>query len=273
MKTKHALAALTIAGLSLSASPALAAFHQMKVAEVGLSKGGDTTAQFIELQDNSSEPFPAGTYDLTIYDASNVSQGSIALTATSLAAGQSAYLISTASADTKFGVTGNAVLTVALPVNGQACYRNAGTNIHCLAWGTVATPQTNASTGASPGDNLSLQRQASGSYAVGAPTPKAANAVIVSDAGVTDSGTPGTDSGTPGTDSGTVVPGVDSGTKPGTDGGTTSGDAGNVNPENTATDDGGCSVSTVGNDAAGASLLLSVGALGLIAATRRRKKR
>jgi hypothetical protein len=65
MKTKYALAALTLAGLSLSASPALAAYHLMKVSEVGLSKGGDTTAQFIELVDNG-EPFPAGTYDLTI---------------------------------------------------------------------------------------------------------------------------------------------------------------------------------------------------------------
>ncbi len=273
MKTKHALAALTLAGLSLSASPALAAFHLMRVSEVGLSKGGDTTAQFIELVDNG-EPFPAGTYDLTIYNASNAVVGTVALVNTSLASGQNAYLISTASADTKFGVTGNAVLTVALPTNGQACFRNAGANIHCLAWGTVATTQPSASTGASPGDNLSLQRQANATYAVGTPTPKAVNAVIApaTDGGLTDSGTPGTDSGTPGTDSGTT-PGTDSGTTPGSDSGTTGGSDGGSAAATPATDDGGCSVVTVGDDTASASLLFSVGALGLVAVARRRKKR
>lgn len=273
MKTKHALAALTIAGLSLSASPALAAFHLMKVVEVGLSKGGDNTAQFIELQD-SGEAFPAGTYDLTIYDASNVQVGgSIALVNTSLQAGQAAYLISTASADTKFGVTGHAVLNVALPANGQACFRNAGANVHCLAWGTVPTPQVGASTGASPGNDLSLQRQANGTYAVATPTPKAANVAPSGDAGVTDSGTPGTDSGTlPATDSGTVNPGTDSGTSKPDASATPAPDGGTGTPE-TVVEDDGCSVALVGNDGASTSLLLSVGALGLVAAARRRKKR
>jgi MYXO-CTERM domain-containing protein len=286
MKTKHALAALTIAGLSLSASSAFANFHLMTVAEVGLSKGGDTTAQFIELQDTASEPFPAGTYDLTIYDASNVQiGGSIALVNTALQAGQTAYLISTASADAKFGVTGNTVLNVALPANGQACFRNAGANVHCLAWGTVATPQTGASTGASPPDDGSLQRQANGTYAIAIPTPKAANGVPVLDGGTTDGGAtdggttdagPKTDGGTT-ADSGTTTdsgtPGTDSGTNPGIDSGTSGGDGGSVDPETPAEDDSGCSVATIGNDAASTSILFTVGALGLVAVARRRKKR
>ena len=235
----------------------------MKISEVGLSKGGDATAQFIELDDPFAEPFPAATYDLAIFNAAGGSLGAVPLVSSTVAANRTNFLVSTASADTKFGVTGNAVLTVTLPANGQACFRrNATDNIHCFAWGTITTLITGASTGPSPLDNQSVQRQTSGTYAVGTPTPKAANAVIAPpDAGVTDSGTPGTDSGTPGTDSGTP------------DGGTTGGDGGSVNPENAATDDGGCSVVTLGDDAGSASLLFSVGALGLVAVARRRKKR
>jgi MYXO-CTERM domain-containing protein len=278
MKTKHALAALALAGLSLSASPALAADHNMKISEVGLSKGGDATAQFIELDDPFAEPFPAATYDLAIFNAQGGSLGAVPLVSSTVAANRTNFLVSTASADTKFGVTGNAVLTVTLPANGQACFRrNATDNIHCFAWGTITTLITGASTGPSPLDNESVQRQASGAYAIGTPTPKAANAVIAPpDAGVTDSGTPGTDSGTPASDSGSVVPGTDSGTdsgtKPGTDSGTAGGDGGSLG-ETPATDDGGCSVVTIGDDTASASLFFSVGALGLVAVARRRKKR
>jgi MYXO-CTERM domain-containing protein len=273
MKTKHALAAVTAVGLSFAASQARAADHNMKVSEVGLSKGGDATAQFIELDDPFAEPFPASTYDLGIFDAAGASLGAVPLVSATLAANRTNFLVSTATANTKFGVTGNTLLTVTLPTNGQACFRRNGTtNIHCVAWGTITTLITGADTGASPPDGMSLQRQPSGSYAVATPTPKAVNTVVSTgnDGGTTSDGGIGIDSGTSGGDAGTS--GGDAGTKPGTDGGTTAGGDGgdSVNPAAPA-DDSGCSVANVGDDAASGGFLIVLGALGLVGAARRRK--
>ena len=176
--------AAILAFSTLSAAPAFASFHLNKVNEVMLSSGGDGTAQFVELFDAAAEPYPSGSgpYSLSIYDAGGTKIGSsIALASASLAAvaGTRPFLVSTASADSKLSVTGDVVLGVTLPANGQACFDANAAHVHCLAWGTITTPVTGSGgnqAGASPADGSSLQRQAGGTYAVLAPTPKAANA-------------------------------------------------------------------------------------------------
>jgi hypothetical protein len=263
---KNRFIALGTLALLFAARSSYASYHVMKVNEVGLSKGGDATAQFIELRDDGSEPFPAspGSYDVAVYDENGVMLGSpIALDRENLAANQTAYLISTATANTKFTVTGNVALAITLPANGQACFRAAGAEVHCLAWGAVLAPKAGASTGASPTDGNSLQRQPNGTYSVLAATPKAANAL----APLPDGGTPVVDSGT---DAGNT--GIDSGS-PGTgstqDSGTATGsDAGAEATPSGSSDDGGCNVGATPGAGAAVPLLF-----GVLMALRGRKKK
>ena len=92
------------------------------------------------------------------------------------------YLISTAQADSHFGVTGDKAMALQLPPgnSGQVCFENESTAvvIECLSYGTVTNPVT-AENGNEHGpalvDGKSLQRCPSG-VVQATPTPKAANA-------------------------------------------------------------------------------------------------
>ena len=116
---------------------AFAAFHLVKVNEVVLSDGGDPNVQYIELLD-PGEPFPpaSGPYTLQIFDVDGMNIGTVAM---DIPAGSTRMLVSTAAADAFYGVTGDYVLTVALPTNGQACFMHAGSPVNCLGWGCVTT--------------------------------------------------------------------------------------------------------------------------------------
>ena len=151
----------------------------MTLNEVMLSTGGDPNAQFVELLDPFGEPFPSPPYKVVIYDTNGTSVGSHTVSQALLASTTAPILISTGSADTALGVTGHEVLSVALPTPGQACFTRGMTEqiIHCVAWGCVATPKAGFPTFPAPPDSQSAQRQPSGSYNFGTPTPKAGNVV------------------------------------------------------------------------------------------------
>jgi hypothetical protein len=166
---------LVLAFVLVPARPVQAVHHLMKVGEVLLSSGGDASIQFIELEDPFAESFPDGTYRLEVFDAAAQALGSVAL---DVPPQTTRFLVATGQAASAFQVGADAELSVALPMDGQACFsRTVGTKIHCLAWGCVDTLiLASASTGASPPDGLSLQRQQTGVYQVAAPTPGADNA-------------------------------------------------------------------------------------------------
>jgi hypothetical protein len=93
-------------------------------------------------------------------------------------------LISTLAYDAAAGTSGDFTLAVSLPIAaGQACFAHEAGKapVHCMTWGTIqnqiAGPLAPPTSGAAPGDGLSLQKQCDGSGAVAAPTPGAANAV------------------------------------------------------------------------------------------------
>ncbi|MFL5782291.1 MAG: hypothetical protein ACJ760_13335 [Thermoleophilaceae bacterium] len=179
---------LLVAAMALPAA-AQATFHLQTANEVMLaSASGDTNVRFVELYDagGAEESFPPtfGPYGLAVYDGSAHLLGSQALSAAGMASAAVAnrpYLISTAAADTALEVTGDEVLTVALPKPvGQACYTaGGGTPFSCITWGCVKTFVSVSGTGsfhaATPPDGKSAQRQASGSVQIAAPTPKATN--------------------------------------------------------------------------------------------------
>lgn len=174
------LLATVVATLALAA-PAHAVDHLMEVNEVMLSSGGSEGAQFVELLDPQSEPFPSPEYRLVVYDTNGVKLAHQAISTTILAANVFPILIASDAANLP---QRDAQLTIQLPTNlGQLCFTgddDAERRISCVAWGCVATkvssqvgqptPDTLA-----PPDNQSAQRQANETLQIAAPTPRAAN--------------------------------------------------------------------------------------------------
>ena len=189
------IAALLFGSLAIAgiwASPAFATFHLEMSNEVMLaSSSGDAGAQFVELLDHggAEEAFTPvfAPYKLVIYDAAGNKLGEHQLDPSGLRAAamaDSEYLISTAAADSAFGVTGDEQLDVKLPLAaGQACFEANPDPpaFSCLTWGTItkSVPTNNQGTGSVhgpvPPNGKSDQRLANGSVVAASPTPKAPN--------------------------------------------------------------------------------------------------
>ena len=169
----------SLAGFALVAvlcGDAWAFDHQARVDEVLVSKNGDTTIQFIEIED-PGETFPNDPYRLEIYDGTGILITNGTVNIGNVAAGTTRIFVSTAAADTAFGTTGIR-FSGTLPANGQACFINvANVKIHCLAWGCFTTQIIGSvnTRAPSPPDNLSAQLQPSFTYQLATPTPDAAN--------------------------------------------------------------------------------------------------
>ena len=186
------LAGLVVA-MAVTAQPALATFHVNMVNEVMLASGsGDTGVQFVEFLDHggSEEVFPPvfAPFRLAVYDGAGNKLGEQMLDPAGLrtaAAADKEYLVSTAAADTAFGVTADERLTVSLPQgSGQACFE-ANPNppaFSCLTWGTISKPVATNSMGTgslhgpAPANGQSDQRLTNSSVVAAPPTPKARNA-------------------------------------------------------------------------------------------------
>lgn len=176
-RTSIAVLALALP-LVLPAS-AWAPDHRMRVNEIQLSSGGDTTKQFAELLDSVSEPFPSFTgYSITVFDAGGVAMGTQTISGAALAPGTSPYTLASNSA----GGPSNQALTVTLPPGaGQVCFtRGMGgsDHIHCVAYGCEVAPlgsEGGTNRVRAPTDGQSVQRQSAGTYASAAPTQDAAN--------------------------------------------------------------------------------------------------
>lgn len=151
----------------------------MKINEVALG-----AARFIELLDPADEAFPTdqGPYKVVVYDGAGARMGAHTIS-TALLQGRDntvPLLLSTAAADAAFGVSGDEVLSQALPEPGHACFtKGAGeTRVDCVSWGCITGTVSASSTRIpAPGAGQSAQRQgvASTTFHVAAPTPKAPN--------------------------------------------------------------------------------------------------
>src|SRR5690349_17385515 len=75
----HTCWVVVLAVLAIAA-PAYAADHGARINEIGLSKSGDTTIQFIEILDTfGGEPYPNSPYRLEFFDTNDVSIGTTTL--------------------------------------------------------------------------------------------------------------------------------------------------------------------------------------------------
>lgn len=233
---------VVVGGLVVASGPAFAADHIARIAEVMISNQGSNTSQFIELEDPAGESFPSVPYTMTLFNGAGGSLGTVALT---VPAGTTRLVVATATAVTQFGLTGATALTITLPADGQVCFNNSAARIHCFGWGNVTSQivaPLNNNLGPTPPDGMSVQR-VSGTYALGTPSPGAANTAAVPDsavdAGVIDAPPGAVDAATPGSDAPTGNP-------------------------NNPSDDDGCSAS------AGASWFGLVGLAALVLLRRRR---
>jgi hypothetical protein len=187
MQRSAVMAAVTTIVLA-TAAPAHASFHSLVVNEVGLSAGGDSTKQFVEVFDPVVEPFPAlfAPFRLIAYDGAGTMVGSPQdLNATGV--NGFAHSPPVVLASPSSGIAGDQALSIALPpLAGQLCYVQGGTDakVDCVTWGTI-TSQVSASSlhGPAPVDGQSLQRQCDKTLATAAPTPRAANANVATACG------------------------------------------------------------------------------------------
>jgi MYXO-CTERM domain-containing protein len=251
--------AFALAAILLTPSAALASQHQMRVSEILLSSGGDDAVQYVELSD-PGEPFPDGTYEIDVYDVDGALIDSQNIV---IPASTTRRYIATAAADDVFGPDGDIELAIALPAEGQLCFeRTNGAKIACTSWGcinTVVSGDYDTSEGAPPPDGMSLQRQADGTYEVGNPTPDATN--VAGEAAPACATAP--DAGPSEIDAGAGEP---DGAPVGDDGGTSGGDGSGGDD-----DDSGCGCRV--NGGGGAASCLALGAVSLLGAFRRRRRR
>jgi hypothetical protein len=183
-------AIVLVAGLALPVASAQATFHLDKVNEVMLaSAAGDSSVQFVELLDKggTEEQFTPvfAPYRLVVYDGAGKELGEQTLNPTGLrnaAASGTPYLLSTAAADSAFGVSADERLTVSLPpATGQVCYQGSPGAMSCITYGSITQPVptnsegTGSAHGAAPPAGESDQRQADDSIQSATPTPKAPN--------------------------------------------------------------------------------------------------
>jgi len=253
--------AFALATILLASSPALAQrmHHVMRISEILFSDGGDDAVQYVELFDANGEPFPDGTYELDVYDVDGALADSMNI---DVPPDTGRFYVATAAADAVFGPNGNAELTVALPAEGQVCFeRTNGDKIACTSWGcinTVVNGLYDTSSGAPPPDGMSLSRQADNTYELTNPTPKAANEAgnaAPACATAPDAGPSEIDAGGGEVDGAPV----------GDDGGTSSGDGSGGD------DDSGCGCRV--NGGGGVASCLVLGAVSLLGAFRRRRRR
>jgi len=184
-------------GALLPAAAAQATFHLEKVNEVLLAgSGGDAGVQFVELLDKggTEEAFTPvfAPYKLVVYDGAGKQLAEQTLDPNGLRAAASAgteYLLSTAAADSAFGVKGDEKLTVTLPADaGQVCFQGSPGNVSCMSYGSITKPAalssqgTGAVHGPVPAAGLSDQRQSDDTVKATTPTPKAANRADVAGA-------------------------------------------------------------------------------------------
>ncbi|MGC2062311.1 MAG: IPT/TIG domain-containing protein [Thermodesulfovibrionales bacterium] len=151
----------------------------MKINEVGLG-----AARFIELLDPADETFPTAQqpYRVVVYDGAGTRQNFQTISSALLQGRDNTkpLLLSTAAADLAYGVTGDVVLSLALPNPGQACFTKGfdEAKVDCVSWGCVTAAVSTSSTRIpAPDAGISAQRQGVGSttFHLATPTPKATN--------------------------------------------------------------------------------------------------
>jgi hypothetical protein len=132
------VALLALCLLGLSAAPALATFHLVKVREVYPGSAASPDAEYVELQMYSSGQNLVGGHFVRAYDAS----GAVVATSTfpgnvSNGASQSTMVLATPQAEAELSFVADAGLSPAgqlSPAGGAVCWET----IDCVSWGSFS---------------------------------------------------------------------------------------------------------------------------------------
>jgi cysteine-rich repeat protein len=156
-----------LATLLLTARPAHASFHLIKIVEVFSGTPASPAAQYVVLQMFATGENFVGSHAIKVYDKDNVLINTFTF-ASNLpnGANQTKILIATPQAVAFFGLAADLTMTAILPpAGGKVCYDT----IDCVAWGnyapsdaSVGTP-FNAATGIPPGKAMVRRLDVSGS--------------------------------------------------------------------------------------------------------------
>jgi cysteine-rich repeat protein len=137
MQPLRGLASLALAAaLLVTAGPARAAFHLMKVVEVFPGTTAAPAAQYVVLQMYAAGQNFVGGHSVFVFDASGLPVGAATFPGNvANGANQAKLLIATPEAQTLFGVTADLAMTASLPLaGGKVCFDV----FDCVAWGGYA---------------------------------------------------------------------------------------------------------------------------------------
>ncbi|MBP6630970.1 MAG: DUF4215 domain-containing protein [Kofleriaceae bacterium] len=131
-----ALLGLTLA--MLTARPAAAALHLMKVVEVFPGATSAPSAQYVVLQMYAAGQTVVGGASVVVYSGANLEVGRFTFGANvSGGANQAKILVATSQAQALFGLSADLTMSAVLPLTGgKVCFEAAGFGaLDCVAWG------------------------------------------------------------------------------------------------------------------------------------------
>ncbi|MFN2594602.1 MAG: hypothetical protein ABR579_06910 [Actinomycetota bacterium] len=154
--------------LAVSAPPAAATFHLIKVREVYAGSTTNPTSQYIELQMYSPQEILLAGHTLTVYDATGKDVGDFTFPGIVYGANQAYILLATPEAESEFNVTADLAMTPVVPRSGgKICWvTDEPPPVDCVSWGNYQGPPRYAgnpfapNTGIPPG--IAMQRKISG---------------------------------------------------------------------------------------------------------------
>ena len=162
MGNRQLAAALVAASLVLSAAPAAANFHIMRIVQVYAGDASHPDAQYVVLQMCIANQNVLGGHGVGFFDAAGAAIGTPVVFPGTVAnsASQSRVLVATSSAEALFGLTADLRMPARiLPVGGKLCFEPGVSPVDCFGWGnysalpdaTIGTP-FDAGIGITPGD-------------------------------------------------------------------------------------------------------------------------
>ncbi len=141
MGIRRIATALVAASLLLSAAPAAANFHIMRIVQVYAGDASHPDAQYVVLQMCIAGQNVLGGHDLGFFDAAGAAIGTPVVFAGSVAndASQSRVLVATSSAEALFGLTADLRMPAYIsPPGGKLCFEPGASPVDCVGWGNYS---------------------------------------------------------------------------------------------------------------------------------------
>ena len=130
--------AIALIATILSAAPARANFHLIKISEIFAGTAAQPEAQFVELRMYSGGQNQLATHSLVVYDETGLETARFTFTsAVPNGDDQAAVLLATPEAETLFGVKADLAMTTSIvAAGGKVCWEPG--LVDCASWGSYS---------------------------------------------------------------------------------------------------------------------------------------